>query len=551
LGNQLVETPDRTGAFPRLSDAQVDALAAQGERRPTRAGDVLFREGDPSYDFVVVLAGLVETLEHVDGEERRIAVHGRHRFLGDLNLLAGGRPFFSAVVREPGEVLVVAADNLRSVVADDPALGDLILRGYLLRRSFLIEQGVGHRIVGSRYSADTRRLRDFLARNRIPHSWVDLEEDVHAEQLLAALHVAAAETPIVICGELVLRNPTNAELAAALGLRADTRARPVADLLVIGGGPAGLAAAVYGASEGLDTTMLEAVATGGQAGTSSRIENYLGFPTGISGGDLAERAALQASKFGARIVVPADARSLAFDDDGGAVVGLDDGERITARAVVLATGARYRKLPVPRLEELEGIGVYYAATLMEAPLCFGESVVIVGGGNSAGQATIFLARHAAGVRILIRGDDLGASMSRYLVDRIRRTERVEVLLHTEVRELVGEGGLEAVVVEDNRSGERRTLAAVALFVFIGAEPCTAWLGDALKLDRHGFVLTGSDAGAEGSARFVLETSRPGIFAAGDVRSGSVKRVASAVGEGSMAVQLVHRHLDRRSSGSRT
>lgn len=536
-----IETPDRSGAFPRLSDEQVEQLERYGKRLRTSSGDVLFREGDPRYDFLVILEGLVETLEVVAGEERTIAAHGRHRFLGDLNVLTGGGPFFTAVVREPGEVLAVPPERLRELISEDAALGDLVLRAFLIRRTFFIELGVGNKLIGSNHSPDTRRLRDFLARNRIPHSWIDLEHDADAERLLRALEIPPEETPIVICrGEIVLRNPSNAELAAALGLRRPERTEAVADLLVVGAGPAGLAASVYGASEGLATVTLEAVAAGGQAAASSRIENYLGFPAGLSGGELAERAAIQARKFGASIILPGEAVSISFEEGRDHTVHFGDGERVQARTILLATGARYRKLDVPRLEDFEGSGVHYAATPVEAPLCANRPAVIVGGGNSAGQATVFLAGHASKVWLVVRGEDLGESMSRYLVDRVERTPNVEVLLHTEVRELQGDDALEGVVVEDTSTKERRLLLTSALFVFIGAEPCTAWLGDAIELDDHGFVVTGGRS--DERQPFVLETSRPGVFAAGDVRAGSVKRVASGVGEGSMAVQFVHRFL---------
>jgi thioredoxin reductase (NADPH) len=542
LSAELVETPDANGAFPRLSEQQIATLETRGERRPIEDGDVLFREGDPSYDFVVVLDGLVETFEEIAGEKRRIEVHGPGRFLGDLNVLTGGGPFFTAVARRGGEVLAVAPEALRELLTDDPVLGDLVLRAYLLRRTLFIELGVGNKLIGSSHSPETRRLRDFLARNRVPHEWIDLEQDEQAERVLVAIGVAPEETPILICrGEIVLRNPSTAEVATALGLRAPQRPEPSVDLLVVGAGPAGLAAAVYAASEGLRTVITDAVATGGQAATASRIENYLGFPAGISGGELAERAALQARKFGATILVPGEATSIAFEEDGdGTVVRLADGDRVTARSVVLATGARYRRLDVPRLEELEGNGVYYAATLTEVQLCRGRPVVVVGAGNSAGQAALFLSEHVPHVWLVARCEHLGETMSRYLVDRIERAERVDVLLQSEVRELLGDTGLEGVVVEDTHSGGRRTIETSALFVFIGAEPCTGWLADALALDRRGFVLTGADS-------YLLETSRRGVFAAGDVRSGSVKRVAAAVGEGAMAVQFVHRYLAARAS----
>jgi thioredoxin reductase (NADPH) len=406
--------------------------------------------------------------------------------------------------------------------------------------------------VGSRYSPDTRRLREFAARNRLPHRWIDLEEDREAEALLRELGISPQETPVVIWSEHVLRNPSNAELARAIGLPAPGPAETACDLVIVGAGPAGLTAAVYGASEGLAAVALDAVATGGQAGTSSRIENYPGFPSGISGSELAERTVIQAEKFGARLSVPAEAIALE-QRDGHHLIRLDDGGSVAGRTVLVATGARYRKLPVPRLEEFEGVSVHYAATLVEAQLCRNDPVAVVGGGNSAGQATVFLIRHAARVRLLIREDDLGKSMSRYLADRIERSPAVEILRYTEVRELVGDQGvLEAVVVEDDRAGERRTIQARALFVFIGAEPYARWLGGQLALDNRGFILTGPDAiraAAHGPGQdahrqpFLLETSRPGVFAAGDVRSGSIKRVASAVGEAAMAVRLVHEYLE--------
>jgi thioredoxin reductase (NADPH) len=541
---RLPETPDLDGAFPRLSEQQLLALEAHGERRRVRQGEVLYREGDERCDFYVVLEGQVAILEGYGGAVRVVAVHGPRRFLGELGLLTGQAAFLTAVALEPGEVLVVPVERLRELVSQDAAFGDLVLRAYLIRRSMLIELGAGFRIVGSRYSPDTRRLREFAARNRLPHRWIDLEKDKEAERLLRQLGVAPEETPVVIWrGEQVLRNPSNAELARAIGLPAPKPGGTVCDLVIVGAGPAGLAAAVYAASEGLATVTFDAIATGGQAGTSPRIENYPGFPSGISGSELTERTVIQAEKFGADINVPAEATALE-QRDGHHLVRLDDGQAVEGRTVVVATGARYRKLPVPRLEEFEGTSVHYAATHVEAQLCHGDPVAVVGGGNSAGQAAVFLMKHAARVSLLIRGGDLGRSMSRYLADRIERTPGIEVLRHTEVRELVGEGALEAVVVEDNRTGSRRRLEARALFVFIGAEPHTGWLGDRLALDDRGFILTGADAVPDdGRQPFLLETSLPGVFAAGDVRSGSIKRVTSAVGEGAMAIRLAHEYLE--------
>jgi thioredoxin reductase (NADPH) len=553
-GASLPETPDDDGAFPRLSELQIAELAEYGERVGVTPGDLLFREGDEHYDFQVVLDGKVAVIDaYGSPDERLIAVHGPGRFLGELGLLSGQAAFFSAVALEDGEVLRVPLEGLRDLAVRDAALGDLVLRAYLQRRWLLIGLAAGLRIVGSRFDADTRRLREFAARNRVPHRWIDLEEDADAEKLLRALGVAPEETPVVIWrGTGVLRNPSNADLARLIGLKHDSAPRATADLIVVGAGPSGLAAAVYGSSEGLRTTCVDGVATGGQAATSSRIENYLGFPAGISGAELADRGIIQAEKFGARVEVPCEA--IRLERDGGEhVVHLDDGASVHAHTVVIATGARYRKLPLARLEELEGAGVYYAATPMEVQLCAGDPVVVVGGGNSAGQATVFLSQYTEVVRLMIRGDDLGRDMSRYLVDRIEQIPNVEVWRNTEVRELLGEKGLEGVVVEDNRTGARREVEARALFVFIGAEPHTGWLGDEIALDPKGFVLTGRDAApaAEAGAPLPLETSRPGIFAVGDVRSGSIKRVASAVGEGSMAVRLVHEHLaDRHRADTR-
>jgi thioredoxin reductase (NADPH) len=550
------ETPDLYGAFPRLSEEQIAKLAPFGERRRVEKGDVLYREGDGHCDFFVILEGLVAVIEDYVGEERVLGVHGPGRFLGELGLLTGQRAFTTAVVQEPGEVLVVPVATLRELVANDSVLGDLIMRALLLRRSILIGLGVGFRIIGSRYSPDTRRLREFAARNRLPYHWIDLEEDPGAEELLRRLGIPPEETPIVVLGkDRILRNPSNAELAGEIGLRAPISSEDVWDLVVVGAGPAGLAASVYGASEGLSTLTLEALATGGQAGTSPRIENYLGFPSGISGAELAERATLQAAKFGARVTVPAEAISLeGLDSLHRIQIGDEESDSVFARAVVIATGIRYRRLPLARLEELEGINVYYAATPTEARLCSGDPVVAVGGGNSAGQGVVFLSQYVPKICLVVRENDLEESMSRYLADRIRRTPNIEVLLHSEVRELLGERELESLIVEDNETHERRELPARALFVFIGAEPHTEWLPDEIALDDGGFILTGHDAGRlilddknplAGRTPMLLETSLGGVFAAGDVRSGSIQRVAAAVGDGAMAIRLVHQYLAGR------
>jgi thioredoxin reductase (NADPH) len=547
VGLGLEETADRHGAFPRLDEEHLARLRKAGELRPVRPGEVLFREGDVDYDFFVVQSGMVAVVQGYGRENRIIALHGPRRFLGELNLLTGGPALVTNVVRDAGEVIQLPAARLLEITRDDEDLSDVVLRAYLARRMMLIDIQAGLKLVGSRYSSDTRRLREFLARNRTPHHWLDLEDDEQADALLRVFGVTPAETPVVVWGEVVLRNPTNAELAATLGLGSRGAPPPMCDLVIVGGGPAGLAAAVYGASEGLDTQAIDAVAFGGQAATSSRIENYLGFPTGISGGDLAARAALQARRFGARLVVPAEAAGLTRED-GHYAIRLLDGEIVNGRTLIVATGARYRRLDVPELERYEGISVYYAATHVEAQMCASDPVVIVGGGNSAGQAAIFLSQHTARCRLLIRGDDLGKSMSRYLVDEIGRNRRVEVLTNREVVALKGDGKLDAVVVTDKRSGQRQELEAKALFVFIGAVPHTDWLRGVVAMDEDGFLLAGRDVQGDDLAEhrderpFFLETSQPGIFTVGDVHSGSIKRVASAVGEGSMAVRLVHQRL---------
>lgn len=548
----LPETPDLHGAFPRLTEEQIETLAARGERRPTLLGERLFQEGQRSNDFIVIISGQVAILHGQGDAERVIRVHGPNRFLGEIGLLEGQPAFYSAVVREPGEVLTLPVEQLRDLVAEDPVLGDLILRAYLIRRSLLIGMGAGFRIIGSCFSPSTRRLREFAARNRLPHRLTDLEKDQEAETVLRRFGITPDQTPVVILGgRQILLNPSNAELARVIGIASADTPDGVCDLLVVGAGPAGLAAAVYGASDGLITNTLEAIATGGQAGTASRIENYLGFPAGIAGADLAERAAIQAEKFGARIAVPFEVTGLE-KQNGHYVLTIDDGSTVAGRTVLLATGARYQQLDVPGIERWEGSSVYHAATVQEAQLCQLDPVAIVGGGNSAGQATVFLAGYAPKVYLLVRHDELGRDMSRYLVEQVERNPRVEVLLHRELCEVVGGDSLESLVVQDNHTGELASLNVRALFVFIGARPRTSWLAGTLALDDHGFVRTGADLGdlsetdewrEAGRRPMMLETSQIGVFAAGDVRSGSVKRVAAAVGEGSMAVRLLHEHFE--------
>jgi thioredoxin reductase (NADPH) len=538
----LPETPDTVGAYPRLTDEHILLLWRYGDRRRLTKGSTLFCEGDRDCGLFVVLDGRVRVVQE-DGPEgalRVIAVHGPRRFVGDLSMLTGQAVYVTALAQTDVEVLEVPYGRLKEAVTQDQALGDLILRAFILRRNIHADLGAGLRIVGSRFSADTRLLRDFASRNRVPYRWEDLEEDAAAEDTLRAFGIAPDQTPVVIWkGQTVLRNPSITELAELLGLREDATPRHAHDVLVVGAGPAGLAAAVATASEGLSTVVLDAIATGGQAGTSSHIENYLGFPAGISGAELADRAVVQARKFGATFTIPGEAQSL-DRVDGHFVVRLADGTQVEAHTVVLATGVRYRRLEVAGMDRLEGPSVYYAATEFEARLCGGDPVTVVGGGNSAGQAALFLARSAAAVNLVIRHDDLNRDMSRYLAERITSAPRVRVWRNCEVCELLGDLALDEVVLHDLTTDERKPLSSTALFVLIGSVPHTRWLKGAISLDDKGFVLTGTGVG--GTPMF--ETESTGVFAVGDVRSNSVKRVASAVGDGAIVARLVYEFLVR-------
>src|SRR5829696_4396135 len=537
---------------PKLREDQIEILGRYGQTRKTKLGEVLFRAGDTANDFIVILAGEVEVIDDFAGEARTLGVFHPRRFLGELNMLTGQAMYCSAVVHQDGKVLTIARERLKEAITEEPNLSDIILKAFLARRAYMMRNGMGLRIVGSRHSSAATRLREFAVRNHLPHLWIELEEDLEAEALLEKFGAKPSDTPLTIWqGKDVLKNPTSSELARTIGLNVEAPWERTYDLVVVGAGPGGLGAAVYGASEGLSTLALESIALGGQAGTSSRIENYLGFPAGLSGFELATRALVQADKFGARTAVPQEAVSV--DRQGGDYrIDLSEGGEVVARSVIAATGARYRRLDVPGLGRFEGVSVHYAATQAEARPFEEEVVAVVGRGNSAGQAALFLAGRTRRVYLLIRGAHLDKSMSRYLVERIMEAGNVELLTNTEVRELMGEDRMEGVVVEDNRSGARRILEARALFVFIGAEANTGWLRGAVELDERGFVLTGmaldrsvfeGEVWQERSRElYLLETSMPGVFAAGDVRSGSIKRVASAVGEGSMAVRLVHQYL---------
>jgi len=551
VATAMSETDRTEVAWARLDGPILEELASFGEIREVARGDILYRAGDPTPDFIVVLEGEVEIVRLEDSNEVVVATHGAHRFLGELNLLTGQSAFLTARISQPGRVLVVPLATFRQLMSTKPDFSDTVFRALVARREILrAGEGAGAiRIIGSRYSPDAMALRAFANRSRLPHAWVDLEELDDAPVYLANIGLRPRDVPVVITPTALLRNPTVGEFAAHLGLTYRSVPGYLSDLVVVGTGPAGLAASVYGASEGLETLSLDAVAAGGQAGASSRIENYVGFPNGVSGDDLVARAAIQAMRLGARLNAPCEVAGLRLEE-GFHVVVLADGSEVSTRAVIVASGAHYRKLEVDDLERFEGAGVYYAATELEARLCRGFNTIVVGGGNSAGQAAIYMAQQGSPVSLVVRRRELTETMSQYLIGRIEANDRIEVLNHTEVRALAGEKHLEEVTLEDNQSGARRSVPCQGLFCFIGAVPATAWLGGCVALDRSGFVLTdralpdsiskGSDFGGRDPLPF--ETSLPGVFAAGDVRSGSVKRVAAAVGEGSSAVRQVHEYL---------
>ncbi|MFF2502996.1 FAD-dependent oxidoreductase [Streptomyces sp. NPDC058067] len=535
-----------------LSGDHLTRLTALGAELSAASGDVLFSAGDPSYDFFVVLEGTADIVERLGAaDERLVASFGPREFLGEIGMLTGERSRFYGVMRTPGRLLRVSVQQIQTLVAQDPELSEYILRTFLERRANLLRRGAGLTVIGSRYDERCRRLLQAFSLSRTAVRWMDLEEHSDAEALLRELQVPVSDLPIVLIpGRPLLRNPDPADLAAEFGEPSGATApeHDVCDLLVVGGGPGGLAAAVYGASEGLDTALIDAAAFGGQAGTSSRIENYLGFPAGLSGAELAARGTIQATKFG--VELHRNARATAFTSRAGLhMVTCDDGRVFRARDVIIATGAEYRRLAVPGIEAWEGNGVYYAATVTEAKHSRGRPVAVIGGANSAGQAAMFLSRTCDRVHLLVRGADLDHSMSRYLIDAIVSNPRIEVRVRTEAIGITGDSSVTGLEVVDHASGERSALEVGAVFVFIGATPCTGWLDDQLATDSKGFLLTGHDLTglpADMRAPFPFETSMPGVFCVGDVRSGSVKRVAAAVGEGSAAVRLVfeRRRADR-------
>jgi thioredoxin reductase (NADPH) len=546
------DVPDTRLVRPRLSDDQLGTLQQYGAIERTTAGQVLFAAGDPRYDLIVLLAGTVEVSDVHDGKPRYIATAGPRDFLAELNLLTGQRAYVTGVVTEAGSILRVPRDRVGDVIDEHGDLGAFLLQEMFRRRQMFLQLRAGVQIVGSRYSPDTQRLREFATRNRLAHAWIDQDNDSAAAVLLDSTGVQPGDTPIVLLeGADVLRNPSNAQFARAVGITGEPTSGRTYDLMVIGAGPGGLAAAVYGASEGLTTAAVDAVAAGGQASTTSRIENYLGFPTGVSGAEFGERALLQAVRFGAQLFVPHRAGGLTRLG-GHYLVALEDGTQVAGKSVIVATGVSYRRLDVPGIERFEGLGVFYSPPDPVRDVEPDEPVVIVGGGNSAGQAAVALAGAGHQVHIAVRGPALAASMSTYLLDRITRDGRICVHVDTVVGELHGARQLESVVLCSPGSAEPTTVQTHYLLAMIGAEPHTEWLPPELARDEKGFILTGDavpptfrdshEWSALGRAPYLYETSLPGAFAVGDVRAGSVKRVAAAAGEGSMAVRLVQQYL---------
>ena len=547
--------------FPTLTAAQMRRVSAHGRRRPITAGEVLVNVGETDIPFFVVVSGAIQILRPSGATSTLIVTHRPGEFVGETNMIAGRPALIRALVSEPGEVLELEHRELLALVQTDPELSEIFMRAFILRRTELVANGLGDVvIVGSTHCAGTLRVKEFLARNNHPFAYIDLDHDPVAQELLDKFDVTAADVPVLICrGEGVLRNPSNRQIAECLGFNEAIDQTHVRDVVVVGAGPAGLAAAVYAASEGLDVLVIESNAPGGQAGSSSRIENYLGFPTGISGQELTSRAYSQAEKFGAQIMIARGATALRCNQNIYAVA-IDDGPPVPARTVIVATGAEYRKPPIEDLTRFEGAGVYYAATPMEAQLCAGEEVVVIGGGNSAGQAAVFLAQSVKRVHMLVRASGLADTMSRYLIRRIEDNPAIVLHARTELVGVEGNGHLERVRWAAGANGATEAHDLRHVFIMAGALPNTAWLERCVVLDEKRFVKTGPDlspadltAAAWPLARqpYLLETSRPGIFAVGDVRGGNIKRVASAVGEGSIAVAFVHQVLQQWSDPGAT
>jgi thioredoxin reductase (NADPH) len=537
---------------PTLTEAQMARVAAHGHVRQVERGEVLVGAGERTVRFFVVVTGKIEIVRPAGASEDLIVVYGPGMFTGEVSLLSGRRGFSQIRASESGEVIEVDRDQLLALVQTDSELSDILMRAFILRRVQLIAHRLGDVVlIGSNHCAGTLRVKEFLTRNGHPYSFIDLDQDPGVQDMLDHFHVTVEDVPVLICrGEVVLRDPTNQQIADCLGFNEAIDQTHVRDLVIVGAGPAGLAAAVYGASEGLDVLVLESNAPGGQAGSSSKIENYLGFPTGVSGQELAARAYTQAQKFGAELLVAKGAKHLDCERRPYAVE-IEKGPRVPARTIIIATGAEYRRLPLDNLSQYEGAGVYYVATFVESQLCRDEEVIVVGGGNSAGQAAVFLAQAARRVHLLVRSDGLAETMSRYLIRRIEHSPAIVFRPRTEIVALEGNGHLERARWRNNQTGESETQAIRHIFIMAGAVPNTRWLNGCVALDAKGFIKTGPDLTPEDLAAarwpltrapYLLETSLPGVFAVGDVRGGSLKRVASAVGEGSIAVAFVHKAL---------
>jgi thioredoxin reductase (NADPH) len=541
-----------TQAFPTLAPAQIDRARPFGTVKPVVKGEVVFDVGDSKIPMFILLSGRMEIVQPDRDSERPVAKHSVGEFTGEINMISGRRSLVRGRVTESGEFLQIGSENLRSLIAKDAELSEIFMRAFILRRLTLITNGISDVVVlGSRHCAGTLRLREFLGRNGYPYTYVDLDNDSQAQELLDRFNVRVTEIPVLICrGSVVLRNPTVQEVADCLGFNNPVDESQVRDLIVVGAGPSGLAAAVYAASEGLDVLVIETNAPGGQAGSSSKIENYLGFPTGVSGFELAARALNQAQKFGAELIIAHGVVRLNCERRPYEIE-LDNGQKLPTRAVVIATGARYNKPSIPNIARFEGVGVYYGATNMEAQLCDSEEIVVVGGGNSAGQAAVYLSQSASKVHMLVRSGQLADTMSRYLIQRVETHPKIELHYHTEVVGLEGDWHLEQVQWRNKATGAVATLSIRHAFMMTGANPNTDWLQGCLALDDKGFIVTGHDLQSDERSRsrwpsarppLLLETSLPAVFAVGDARAGNVKRVASAVGEGSIAIHLVHRVL---------
>jgi len=538
--------------FPTLTDAQIARVAAHGTVRRVPAGEVLVEAGDLVLHFYVIQSGEVEVVRASTEGETVVAVYHAGHFTGEVSMIAGGRGMMRVRARSAAEVLELTREELASLVQIDAELSEILMRAFILRRVELVAAGMGDVVlVGSRHSVDTLRIKEFLMRNNHPYQYVDLDKDPDVQHLLDRFHVGVEEVPVLICrGEHVLRNPSVQTIAECLGFNEAIDRTHVRDVIVVGAGPSGLAAAVYAASEGLDVLVIECNAPGGQAASSSRIENYLGFPEGITGQQLASSAFTQARKFGAEIMIAKQATRLTCDRKPYSIE-IDGDARVAARSVIIATGAEYRRPSLQNLEKFEGAGVYYGATFVEAQLCGGEDVVVVGGGNSAGQAAVFLAQSARKVHIVVRARGLAEHMSRYLIRRIEEHPAIELHARTDMMALEGDDHVERVRWRNSESGLVETHDIRHVFIMTGALPKTGWLDGCVTLDDKGFIKTGPELSANDLAAaqwpltrhsYLLETSLPGVFAVGDVRSGNVKRVASAVGEGSIAVSFVHRVL---------